>query len=1455
MDIRRGESADVLISVELNISSNDTFIADASYQAELALEELAVLDRILRTVVDLIRRLDGRVGIRRVELHAHDARRDAAHAEHGVGLGFCGQFIVLLSDGIARLEDPVRHELAVFRHVALTIAQYVGIGRARGLVEELRRQRIDREVDTIVLEHLRRILVRDVQLGAKLLLLLRQRLSACRRCGKRSGAVVDLAVAIRLQLDLLRRDACLQGGAVVRVGIGRGVAQADFRAARVLRKLPILIALAFSLIRPCLVAVDALEFVDDVFIQRIRRIGTVFHIGVALAVVGMSAREVLVVRTVALVVALLVAVEGVVELDGRFARTEIHRKLELVVEGLAIAIRRIERLAIDLGERVAVVRLGEIRTVPLPRLLERERQGLDDARAVDGVVAVVEVIVRDGTGRLQTSKGILDTLQLDIARLGRAVQIARRALDMLVDIRVLRRIEEGALHGAITVAAGNLPGKAIGVRIRRITEVEEIAIFLGDAVELQPLLHGIRDIGIAVVVLVETVRAEGQLLLPDIAETLERMALAHTGIDERLRRICLQSIARRIDDADLERIVLVRHLILETHLVGDGLVRRRERSLVVRVTVRVGILVFTRRLKIELLTVGKATVLVAADLAVAVERDDLLPVEVRIVFDELARLLVLRIVAVLDVPHIGVVLAVLRANVLRTVVDLLHEMERQRHAAARDLAAADVRGRAVRVRHLLAAIVLAEVVDAVGAERGARDTRIIEITVVQGELELDILALADILRRRVSRLREVVGTLDCVVLHIDCLVVVVLVLVRRPNVVDIGLGRRRFDVRRAIIVLANRIGLEADLERTAREMALRDVTRTEQLVGFAARRRELRAVVRQVVVRCLRRLRPRADNLDVLVFDVDAAALRVDVGILIFRRIASCACAVQIAAFAALPAACDVEKRLGLLDRLRAVILLRGMGRRQIERRTVDLVVRRRKAEIRPRRFVVNDGIGIHCIVDNVVVRIIRAVGILAVDLERVVHALVRRIGSISGIGTRISRRRLIRAVARKKTRVLVIVRALAEAYERFTFSLRAADQHLRAGIVRLFAHARDLGIDLAPFDIARRRQRLRCRACERIEGVVVRSIACEHRRIGDLARVRRRCTRVDRRRRLVERRCRRQLVLIRLNKVQNGKVRLVRRLRAVVDLADVRTMSEICLQQTLFDVTLRIAVVGAIGEHLVAIGVRRIEVAGEFEVVLRRIRELEVEQHLLVLPHVLVIRRISCIAVRRRLDLLDVNVEETVVAAIRNIAVRDIAFPSRGIFRITVDIRRAVVRLLDRLRAEIQLEVRLRDLERCDLAVAEHRIARRIVARERLAIGISEIVVRCIRARELDAAVFDVVLLRFGSLRRVLRFVDTRICIVEVDRIRRATVIGLLRAIVRRQADARRGGYTSYLDDIRVIERLRDIRGSRELERTLFNRVRRRRDHIVARSGGNSRPCPAIIKRIVIRNRCIRID
>ena len=178
LDVRRGELADVMRLIELDIArvcSDDTFIAYGIHEFERAAVNLSVLDGILRAIVNLVRRSRAR----RIERYAHDARRDAARAEHGVGLharGKCRrrQLIVPLLDGVARLLESVLHELAIFEDIALVIPYHIGVSQTRGLVEELRRIGIDREVDAVVLEHLRRILVRDVQSGAKLLLLFRQ---------------------------------------------------------------------------------------------------------------------------------------------------------------------------------------------------------------------------------------------------------------------------------------------------------------------------------------------------------------------------------------------------------------------------------------------------------------------------------------------------------------------------------------------------------------------------------------------------------------------------------------------------------------------------------------------------------------------------------------------------------------------------------------------------------------------------------------------------------------------------------------------------------------------------------------------------------------------------------------------------------------------------------------------------------------------------------------------------------------------------------------------------------------------------------------------------------------------------------------------------------------------------------------------------------------------------------
>ena len=65
--------------------------------------------------------------------------------------------------------------------------------------------------------------------------------------------------------------------------------------------------------------------------------------------------------------------------------------------------------------------------------------------------------------------------------------------------------------------------------------------------------------------------------------------------------------------------------------------------------------------------------------------------------------------------------------------------------------------------------------------------------------------------------------------------------------------------------------------------------------------------------------------------------------------------------------------------------------------------------------------------------------------------------------------------------------------------------------------------------------------------------------------------------------------------------------------------------------------------DHAAAVGIRRLE-SVEIEVVQRIFRELELEEHLLARVHVLVVRRIRSIAVRRRCHLIDIEIVEMVV-------------------------------------------------------------------------------------------------------------------------------------------------------------------------------------------------------------------
>ena len=178
--------------------------------------------------------------------------------------------------------------------------------------------------------------------------------------------------------------------------------------------------------------------------------------------------------------------------------------------------------------------------------------------------------------------------------------------------------------------------------------------------------------------------------------------------------------------------------------------------------------------------------------------------------------------------------------------------------------------------------------------------------------------------------------------------------------------------------------------------------------------------------------------------------------------------------------------------------------------------------------------------------------------------------------------------------------------------------------------------------------------------------------------------------------------------------------------------------------------------------------------------------------------------------------------------------FPSRRIFRRAVlDEGIAVIRLVQVF--ELQIEIRTRDLERRDLAVARHRVTCRIIALERVLLAVGEIVVRCIRARELDTRIVDVVLLILFCPRRILRLVFTRIDVggdgVDLDIIlyRRGTVIPLLViAIKEMQAFPRRRRRAADLDRRVGVIDFRDCIGL-EPQCAAVNRVRMRRQRRMA--------------------------
>ena len=414
-----------------------------------------------------------------------------------------------------------------------------------------------------------------------------------------------------------------------------------------------------------------------------------------------------------------------------------------------------------------------------------------------------------------------------------------------------------------------------------------------------------------------------------------------------------------------------------------------------------------------------------------------------------------------------------------------------------------------------------------------------------------------------------------------------------------------------------------------------------QTVGFAISR-DFLAVVRQGIIRHLRR--SRGIDLDIAVVD----AFLVDILIEIRRRVVR---AVQIAAVRTFPASRDVQERVGtrVLDLFAAVVLLRRVACSHRQRCAVDLVRRRRKAVVRPRRRIIDNSIP-RLVVDDVVVRIVRAAGILTVDLERVLDPLVCRIGRIRSSGRRdggirhIGCRRRIRAVRAGREDRILLALGVVEFHEVIGIRRRIVDTHIRIGVVRLFDGLR-ARIELAPLDVALGIDAAAVvvdhRAIRRIDEAIVvpvRSIALHG--IGDIVAVR-----VHRRRRDV---CIRHLwrsggsplLIIALRASERNLVArndiLLHQGQAILDVLDVRravirlACIAVELDAQIFrrDLARIVGMVNAV-DHAAAVGIRRLERV-KIEVVQRLVRELELEEHLLARAHVLVVRRIRSIAVRR---------------------------------------------------------------------------------------------------------------------------------------------------------------------------------------------------------------------------------
>ena len=1378
------------------------------FQAESAREHRVVgaaADEVV-AVVDLV---FGRLRV--VDHHMHHALADVAFAFHiGVEL-----VVRLLDFGIRRRaresklvldQLAVRSGFAFFLHGCRLVGRHGILGGDAVLVQELRTRRVDGEIHPAVGEHLFDLCLllfidNPCAGGVRLVLGEGDRAANLRRrpLGRQVCRAVVRLGDVRRTLLVHRQRAGRDHRRRMIWHLGTCTLQANLRAVAEgggKSRVVVVDIRVRGFFQNRLDGLQALEGVDHVLVRRI-----------AVAVLDVL---VVVMRAERGGIRLVLAVHRVVQLDGT-SSAQIEHEFELILEvgriARAVRLQLAHRQAADLGVLRAVVCLAEGRSRPDPaHIARRDGKRLDLALVVDFSI-LDEVVLRRRVPSLQVAEGRLQVSVLHVAVDDRSVGVAVHMLILREDAVLVLRAVVGA-HGA--AVARRVEGRRV--------KLDVLAVLLAAEVEMI-LRRSVEDLGAGIIRLVRLRRGlDRQLLAIDIALAEHAVLVARDRID------CGQLRAVPID----ERVVVARvvqcRIALEADGVGDILDDLAAEVVPVAASERAVRILCVRR------TCG----------ALHIMRVDVRHVEHCAVASDETRIVLERAVVVAlgllqdeRLRQVGEDIGILRAVALvralphgiRAVVDLLHGVDRQEDVALLDLA----QSLACGVPIVVARIVARRRAVRLGLRRDAGQIREVEVLVVQREAEGDVLLDARVLAAAAASRHILVDCAVDALRHGDLLRHAAFLIFHNDGVHESsGVAR---DVRRAVIDLGNRRTGEVDLELgVAVDHALRDPAAAMEAVIACRIRREVVAVVSKRIVRGSRAREP-----DPLVVDAPLVDIRIEIFAAIACQDADAARRTR-----------EAEDRRQTLDVLRAVILLVGIPCIDPERGLVDDVLIRRERLDHVRRT--------SRVVDDVVVLERMAVPIVAANGERVRDLLV-----LAGVGVLIGRRGLVRAVApdEPRRRRFRCIAALAEG-DVGVFVRRhcAADQYIRRPVVLLRdGIVGDPGIDLALFDVARRLQRLRVRA-KSVEGIIARVHAPERRGVDDVAGVLRSGAGIDGRIRIAVDGSLAVGEAVPLERTRNLEVVRVRCRRAVVDLAQVRQLIERRRQKLLRDVARRVAVIRLVPQHVVAVGVRRVDRVVEFEIVQHLVRKLDIEENLLACPRILRAAAGSGLVLRLvHLFNIVVEVEELRSVRLLDIDVGDVALPCRGVVR-AADLGVGVIRLRDRVERED--EVLVRDLERRDRARACHReVACCRISGKRVPIGVGEIVVARVRAREGEMRVFDVVLLRGLRRRDVRRDIDklVRICSrrgrigVQRHGVRGS---GLIRQAVRQEQPA-----VAVLHRQSTVVALRDRRGGilAHGERRLLDGVRRRRDDVAARAVGSDERTRAVVERIVRRVRRIHLQ